>query len=475
MAEARDFDAVIVGAGPNGLSAAIHLAQNGRSVLVLEARDKVGGGARSAELTLPAFIHDVCSAIHPLGAASPFFQGLPLGEFGLSWIDSPAPLAHPFDDGSAAVLERSVEDTSTSLGTDSRAYRRVFGPLTERWTDLADQIFGPFKFPRHPFFLARFGLMALRSATSFARTSFRTEKARALFAGCAAHSILPLTKPASASFGLALGASAHAVGWPIPRGGSQQIADSLAAYLVALGGVIETGHPVESIRELDGAEAVLFDTTPRQLVALAGERLTRSYRRRLERFKYGAGVFKLDLALDGPIPWKAQDCARAATVHVGGSLAEITMSESAPAEGKHSAQPFVLVAQQSLFDDSRAPADKHTVWAYCHVPNGSTFDMTDRIEAQIERFAPGFRDRIIGRSTLDCAALEDYNANYIGGDISGGAHSGLQILARPVVSANPYRTSDPRIFLCSSSTPPGAGVHGMCGFHAARAVLRSTR
>lgn len=475
MAEPRDFDAVIVGAGPNGLSAAIHLAQNGRSVLVLEARDTVGGGARSAELTLPGFLHDVCSAVHPFGAASPFFQRLPLERYGLSWIEPPAPLAHPFDDGSVAMLERSVDDTAATLGPDSRAYRRVFGPLTERWDDLMDQTLGPFKWPRNPAFMARFGIRAIRSATSFARGAFRTEKTRALFAGCAAHSILPLTRPFSASFGLALGASAHAVGWPIPRGGSQKIADALASHLVSLGGVIETGRPVDSIRELNGAGVVLFDTTPRQLMALAGEQLSRSYRRRLGRFRYGAGVFKVDLALHGPIPWKATECAKAATVHIGGSLAEIAASESAPVGGKHSSRPFVLLAQQSLFDDSRAPADKHTVWAYCHVPSGSTRDMTDRIEEQIERFAPGFRDQIIGRSTMDCANFEDYNANYIGGDISGGAHSGLQILARPVISLNPYRTSNPRLFLCSSSTPPGAGVHGMCGFHAARSVLRSTR
>lgn len=472
MAEPRHFDAVVVGSGPNGLAAAIYLAQNGLSVLVMEARDTVGGGTRSAELTLPGFVHDICSAVHPLGAASPFFAKLPLADHGLSWIHPDAPVAHPLDDGSAVILERSVEATATGLGPDAHAYTRMFGPLAERWDDLADQILGPPKLPRHPFFLARFAFLALRSATSLARSAFETQRARALFAGCAAHSILPLTKSPTASFGLALAASGHAVGWPIPRSGSQKIADALASYLKSLGGVIETGRKVQTIGELDGAGVILFDTTPRQMIAIAGTNLSASYRRRLEKFRYGPGVFKLDLALDGPIPWKANECARAATVHVGGSLDDVAASESAPAEGKHAERPFVLVGQQSLFDDSRAPAGKHTVWAYCHVPSGSTMDMTDRIEAQIERFAPGFRDRIIGRAAMNCTDFEHYNANYIGGDISAGAHSGLQVLARPILSLNPYATSDPRLFLCSASTPPGAGVHGMCGFHAAQAVLK---
>lgn len=473
MAEPRDFDAVVVGSGPNGLAAAIALAQNGRSVLVIEARDTIGGGTRSAELTLPGFHHDICSAVHPLGAASPFFRTLPLDEHGLSWIHPDAPVAHPLDDGSAVMLERSLEATAAGLGPDARAYTQMFGPLARRWDDLADQILGPLKLPRHPLFLARFGLKALRSTTSLARSAFQTGRARALFAGCSAHSILPLTKPPTASFGLALAASAHAVGWPIPRGGSQKIADALGSYLKSIGGVIETGRRVESIAELDGAGVVLFDTTPRQMIAIAGASLSDSYRRRLEKFRYGPGVFKLDLALDGPIPWRATECTRAATVHVGGSLDDVAASESAPAEGRHAERPFVLVAQQSLFDDSRAPAGKHTVWAYCHVPSGSTYDMGERIESQIERFAPGFKDRIIGRAAMNCADFENYNANYIGGDISAGAHSGLQFLARPVLSLNPYRTSDPRLFLCSASTPPGAGVHGMCGYHAARAVIKS--
>ncbi len=474
MAEPRDFDAVVVGSGPNGLAAAIHLAQNGRSVLVMEASDIVGGGTRSAELTLPGFVHDICSAVHPLGAASPFFAKLPLEEQGLSWIHSDAPVAHPLDDGSAVILERSVAATAAGVGVDELAYERMFGPLAARWDDLADQILSPPKLPRHPFFLARFGFKALRSATSLARSAFQTQRARALFAGCAAHSILPLTKSPTASFGLALAVSGHAVGWPIPRGGSQKIADALASYLKSLDGVIETGRRVQSIGELDGANVVLFDTTPRQMIAIAGERLAASYRRRLEKFRYGPGVFNLDLALDGPIPWQAAECVRSATVHVGGSLDDVAASESAPREGRHAERPFVLVGQQSLFDDSRAPAGKHTVWAYCHVPSGSTYDMTARIEAQIERFAPGFRDRIIGRAAMNCTDFEHYNANYIGGDISAGAHSGLQLLARPILSLNPYSTSDPRLFLCSASTSPGAGVHGMCGFHAAKTVLRRT-
>lgn len=475
MAEPNEFDAVVVGSGPNGLAAAIHLAQHRQSVLVVEAKSTVGGGARSAELTLPGFVHDVCSAIHPLGKASPFFSRLPLEQHGVEWVDPPAPLAHPLDDGSAVIVERSVEETARDLGRDSSPYRRLMSPLVRNWDLLAEQLLGPPRLPRHPFALAQFGLRAMRSASGLATGLFDAERARAAFAGCAAHSILPLERPLTASFGLILGGSAHAVGWPLPAGGSQRLADGLASYFRSLGGVIETNRPVTSFEELDGAGVVLFDTTPRQVVSIAGSHLPPGYRRRLTRFRYGPGVFKLDLALDGPIPWKAEECARAGTVHVGGTLNEIAESEQAPHRNLHAEKPFVLVAQQSLFDSSRAPLGKQAVWAYCHVPNGSTVDMSDPILSQIERFAPGFRDRIVARSTMSSVDLEEYNGNYIGGDISAGAHTGLQLLARPVLRLNPYSTPNPRIFICSASTPPGAGVHGMCGYFAARAALRRLR
>lgn len=471
----KAVDAVVVGSGPNGLAAAILLAQKGRSVRVLEAKESIGGGARSAELTLPGFVHDVCSAVHPLAAASPFLSTLPLADHGLEWVHPDAPLAHPLDDGTAVMLERSVDATAAGLGSDAGAYRKLMGPLAARWDDLAEQLLGPPKLPRHPFVMARFGMRAIRSARSLAMSVFRGDRARALFAGCAGHSILPLERPPTAAFGLILAVSGHAVGWPVARGGSQEVADALASYLLSLGGVIETEKHVDSIDELGDARVVLFDTTPRQMIAIAGKRLSEGYRRRLGKFRYGPGVFKVDFALDGPIPWKAEECARAGTVHVGGTLDEVAESERAAATGAHSERPLVLVAQQSLFDESRAPAGKHVVWAYCHVPNGSTVDMTDRIETQIERFAPGFRDRILAKSTMNSAQLESYNANYIGGDIAGGAHTGLQLLARPALRLNPYTTSDSGIFICSASTPPGAGVHGMCGYFAAKAALRRLR
>lgn len=473
MPKQFSYDAVVVGAGPNGLAAAIRLAQEGLSVLVLEANKTVGGGARSAELTLPGFVHDICSAIHPLALGSPFFQKLPLAKYGLSWIHPKIPLAHPLDKGEAVVLQKSVVDTARALGKDEHSYLRLMAPFVENWELLASEFLRPLlHLPRHPLLVARFGFPALRSAKGLARSRFKNEPARALFAGLAGHSFLPMEATASASFGLVLGVMGHAVGWPLPRGGAQQIANALAAHLRSLGGEISLDSRVQSLSELPLARVVLLDVTPRQLVAMAGDKLPASYRRRLERYRYGPGIFKIDYALGGPIPWTAKDCSSAGTVHVCGTFDEVSASERTIAHGQPPEKPFVLLAQPSLFDPSRAPAGKHTAWAYCHVPNSSKFDMTERIEAQLERFAPGFRDLVLARHTVACADLERNNANLIGGDINGGAANLWQLIARPTLSFAPYRTPVAGLYLCSASTPPGGGVHGMCGFHAAEAALR---
>lgn len=467
-----DYDAIVIGSGPNGLAAAITLAQAGCSVVVFEAKATIGGGTRSAELTLPGFIHDICSAIHPLGVGSPFFHNLPLAEYGLTWIHPPTPLAHPLDD-SAAVLEQSLEATGAILGQDAKAYRRLMAPLVADWDKLAVDLLGPFPFPpRHPLALTRFGLSAIRSARGLAESLFNEEKARALFAGLAAHSIMPLEQPPTAAFGLVLGMIGHAIGWPLPQGGSQRIADALAAYFRSLGGEIVTNTPVESVDALPSSRLVMFDVSPRQFLRLAGSRLPAGYRRQLEGYRYGPGVFKIDWALDGPIPWRATECTRAGTVHVGGTLAEIAAAERAMWQGNHPEKPFILLAQQSLFDPTRAPAGKHIAWAYCHVPNGSTFDMTARIEVQIERFASGFRERILARHAMSAVQMEQYNPNYVGGDINSGVQDFRQLFTRPTVRWVPYSTPIKGFYLCSSSTPPGGGVHGMCGYHAARAALR---
>ena len=468
----RPDDVVVVGAGPNGLAAAISLAQAQRRVRLVEGSDTIGGGCRSAELTLPGFIHDICSAIQPLALASPFFRTLPLDDYGVAWVHSPAVLAHPFDDGTAAVLLRSIPATADLLGADGPAYAALMEPLLDDFEILANALLGPLPMPRHPVALARFGLHALRSASRLARAQFKGEPARALFAGMASHSMLALDRPATAAFGLMLGLFGHAVGWPVVRGGSQQLANALGALFRDLGGEIGTVSPVVSLAPLADARAVLFDLTPHQLLEITGDTLPWSYRRQLRHYRQGPGVFKLDWALDGPVPWSAAECREAATLHLGGTLAEIERSEGQVARGEHPEHPFVIAAQQSLFDPTRAPAGKQTLWAYCHVPNGSTVDMTERIEAQIERFAPGFSQRIIGRSALNSAALEAHNPNYIGGDINGGAQSLRQLFTRPAVRLDPYSPPDQRLFLCSSSTPPGGGVDGMSGYHAAQSALR---
>ena len=466
------LDAVVVGSGPNGLAAAITLARAGRSVLVVEANDTVGGGVRSAELTLPGFVHDICSAIHPLAKASPCFTELPLAAHGLEFVEPPAPLAHPLDDGTAVVLERSVDETAASLGVDADCYRRLMTPLVEGVDRLQPFLLGYRPIPRRPIFTARFGLRALRSAVGFANR-FEGERAKALFAGLAAHSIQDLNRSPTASFGLVLALFGHAHGWPLVRGGSQQLADALASYLRSLGGRIELGLRVASTDELPKARVTVLDATPRQLIRLAGHRLTGRYLRGLRRYRYGPGVFKVDWALDGPVPWTAEGCARAATIHIGGTLTEIAASESAVARGEVAERPFVLVAQQSRFDETRAPAGRHTLWAYCHVPHASSEDMAERIEAQVERFAPGFRELIVGRSAWGPAEIERHNENYVGGDINGGVQDLRQLYTRPVARLNPYSTPVDGLYICSSSTPPGGGVHGMCGYWAARSALKS--
>jgi phytoene dehydrogenase-like protein len=469
-ASKRKYDAVVIGAGPNGLAAAITLAQAGRAVLLVEAANVVGGGTRSQELILPGFTHDVCSAVHPLGIASPFFRTLPLDKYGLSWIHPSAPLAHPLDDGSAVVLERSVDQTAANLGEDGDRYVRIFDRLVRDWPRLEALLLGISPFPRHPIAAAGFGLRAMRSAKSVAHSAFRGERARALFAGLAAHAILPLERVPTAAFGLMLAIFGHAVGWPFAKGGSRSIANALQSHFESLGGEVVTGHLVQSIDDLPEARAILCDVAPRQLLHIAAGRLPGRYRRELARYRYGPGVCKVDWALAQPIPWRAQECLRAGTVHLGGTIAEIAESERAPWKDEHATKPFVILAQPTLFDPSRAPKGKHIAWAYCHVPNGSQLDVSDRIEMQLERFAPGFRSTILKRNVIVAARMELHNPNLIGGDITGGSAELAQLFLRPTWRR--YRTPTKGLYLCSASTPPGAGVHGLCGHLAAHAALR---
>ena len=466
-------DAVVVGSGPNGLCAAIALAQAGCSVTVLEAAATPGGGSRSAELTLPGFTHDVCSTVLALALVSPALRALPLAEHGLELVHPDVPLAHPLDDGSAVILHRSVAETGESVGgRDARAYERLLGPLVRNSDALMAEILGPLRPPRHPWALARFGVVGMRSAAGLARARFEGPRARALLAGASAHSMMRLDQTPTAAVGLVLMTAAHAVGWPFARDGSQRVVDALASYLTSLGGEIVTGHRVERVEELDEAGVVLFDVAPRNLVEIAGARFTPRYRQALTSYRHGPGIFKIDWALDEPIPWRAPEVRGAGTVHLGGTLEELMRSEDDATRGRLSERPFVLLTQPTVADPGRAPSGRHVGWAYCHVPSGSTQDMTQQIEDQVERFAPGFRDVIAARATMSAPEMEGYNANYVGGDINGGIQDLRQLYTRPVAKPNPYTTSDPRLFLCSSSTPPGGGVHGMSGWYAAKAALR---
>jgi phytoene dehydrogenase-like protein len=466
------YDAIVVGSGPNGLAAAITLARAHHSVLVIEANNAIGGGARSAELTLPGFTHDICSSILPLTITSPFFASVPLADYGVEFVYPPTPFAHPLDGGSAVALERSVQTTCEALGIDAASYRRLMQPLVNDAAKIIPDLLRPLPNPHHLIAFARFGIPAIIPSRSLAEFLFRRDPARALFAGAAAHSMLPLEQSPTSAYALTLMIVAHAKGWPLVRGGTQKLTDALAAYLRSLGGEIVLGRRVESIDELPAAQAVVFDVTAKQLLRIAGKRFPDSYCRALDRFRYGPGIFKMDFALHGPIPWQARECLRAGVVHIGGTLLEIAESERAVWAGNPAERPFVLLAQQTLFDSTRAPTGKHTAWAYCHVPNGSNFDMSERIEAQIERFAPGFRDRILARCARTPAMVEQDNANYVGGDINGGAATLGQLFTRPVARVVPYSTPVKGIYICSSSTPPGGGVHGMCGYNAATALLR---
>jgi phytoene dehydrogenase-like protein len=468
----RVHDAVVIGSGPNGLTAAIELARHGRGVVVLEARDEIGGGTRTAELTLPGFRHDVCSGCHPMGGLSPVWRQYPLERHGLRWLRPKASVAHPLDGEPAVVLRHSLEETAQEVGEDAAAYANLFAPFLREPHELLRDLLGPLRIPRHPLRMARFGVPGLLPATRFLKARFRGHRARALLGGCAAHSILPLERPLTAAVAMLFAFTGHVEDWPVAEGGSRAITDALASHLRELGGRIETGRHIRSLGDLPPAGVVLFDTSPDQLAEIGAPVLPASYVRRLQRYRYGPGVFKLDWALDGPIPWRDARCLDASTVHVGGTLEEIAAAEAAVWRGAHPERPFVMVVQQSQFDRSRAPAGKHTGYAYCHVPPASTIDCTRTIERQIERFAPGFGERILARHAMNTADFHRDNRNYVGGAITGGVSDLFQFFTRPVARWDPYSTPDPRLFLCSASTPPGGGVHGLCGYFAARSALR---
>lgn len=466
------YDAVIVGSGPNGLAAAIVLQQAGLSTLILESKPTLGGGMRSAGLTLPGYVHDICSAIHPFGVGSPFLRTLPLHEFGLEWVYPEAAVAHPFDDGTAILLKRSVEETAQQFGKGAKAYQKLIQPIVEDWENILPDFLGPFSIPKHPLPFTSFGLKAIQSARRIAFRYLKETYSRGFFAGLAAHSILPLDKIISSGIALVLGGLGHKVGWPFPKGGAQKLANAMGKYYKSLGGRIKTDFEVQAWPDIPSARAVLFDITPQQLLHLEGLDFPSLYRRQLEKYQYGPGIFKIDWALSEPIPFKAKESLKAATIHIGGTFEEIAAAEKLPWQGRHAEKPYVLVAHQSPHDPTRAPQGKHTAWGYCHVPNGSTEDMTANIENQIERFAPGFKDTVLARHTMNTAAMHAYNANYIGGDINGGAITLGQLFTRPAIRWSPYTTPKKGVYICSSSTPPGGGVHGMCGYHAAQQVLR---
>ena len=466
-----DHDAIVVGAGPNGLSAAIVLAHAGLSVLVVEGASTIGGGARTDDLTLPGFHHDVCSAVYPLAAASPLFAALPLADHGLEWIEPPIALAHPFDGAAAALLTRDIDVGARSLGADADAYRSLMAPLARTWPRLAVDVLAPLHVPKHPLLLGRFAARGVQSAERLVRHQFSEMGARALFGGIASHAMQPLSRFGTAAIALVLAAAGHRVGWPIPRGGAHCIAKALGSYFTKLGGRIETGTSVASLSELPSARAVLLDLTPQQVVRVADRQLPSGYKRALERFEYGPGVFKVDWALADIVPWRDEPCRQAGTLHLAGSFEELADSEKSIAKGEHPERPTVLVSQPSAFDRTRAPAGRHVLWAYCHVPNGSAVDMLPRVEAQIERFAPGFRDRVLARHVMTTADLEAHNPNLVGGDIGSGANTFAQILLRPVPRWHPCKTAVEGLYICSASTPPGGGVHGMCGYHAAKQAL----
>jgi len=466
-----DFDAIVIGSGPNGLAAAITLQRQGLSVLLVEGKDSIGGGMRTSELTLPGYLHDICSAVHPMAVSSPFFSTIPLDQFGVEFIYPEIDAAHPFDDGNAATLERSIEKTAVSLGKDAKKYQSLITPLVKNWPLIAHDALGPLVFPKHPIAMGSFGLLALQPSTLLAK-KFKGKLAKGLWAGMAAHSIQPLSNVATSAIGLVLMAAAHLHGWPIPKGGSQSIANGLGDYFKSIGGKIQTANYVSTLEQLPTSKAVLLDVTPKQLLEIAGSHFSKAYSKQLKKYRYGMGVFKVDWALNAPIPFINEACQKAGTVHLGNTLEEIALGEKLASKGKISNQPFVLLNQPSIFDPTRAPKGKHTAWAYCHVPNGSVSNQTTAIENQIERFAPGFKQTIIARNTINTSELEKYNPNYIGGDINGGIIDIRQLFTRPTLRLPPYKTSAKGIYICSSSTPPGGGVHGMCGYHAALQCLK---